>query len=98
MCFGGTRGAATAGIGDVRERTPAILAAYPSVQWAYLFGPITRSGASHPASEIDITLEGTTAAEYFAVWRDSERALPEWVVDVQRDSSENRGPPRDAPA
>jgi len=28
-------------------------------------------------------LEGTTAAEYFAAWRDLEYALPDWTVDVR---------------
>ncbi len=67
----------------VREKVPAILAAYPSVQRAYLFGSVTRPGAFHSASDIDIALEGTTAAEYFAVWRDLEHTLPDWMVDVR---------------
>jgi predicted nucleotidyltransferase len=58
----------------VRDKAPAILAAYPSVRRAYLFGSVTRPGAFRPTSDIDIALEGTTAAEYFAVWRDLERA------------------------
>lgn len=65
------------------ERAPAILAAYPSVRRAYLFGSVTRPGAFHSASDIDIALEGTTAAEYWAVWRDLERSLPDWTVDVR---------------
>lgn len=67
----------------VRDKSPAILAAYPSVRRAYLFGSVARPGAFRPASDIDIALEGTTAAEYFAVWQDLERALPGWMVDVR---------------
>ena len=68
---------------EVQNQAPVILAAYPSVQRAYLFGSITRPGAFHPTSDIDITLEGTTAVEYFAIWRDLEHALPNWTVDVR---------------
>lgn len=67
----------------VQRQAPAILAAYPSVKRAYLFGSVTRPGSFHPTSDIDIALEGTTAADYFAVWRDLERALPDWTVDVR---------------
>lgn len=66
-----------------REKSPAILAGYPSVRRAYLFGSVTRPGGFHPASDIDIALEGTTAEEYFAVWRDLDRALSDWMVDVR---------------
>ena len=71
----------------VRDKIPAILAAYPSVRRAYLFGSVTRPGAFRPTSDIDIALEGTTAAEYFAVWRDLERALPGWMVDAREITS-----------
>jgi predicted nucleotidyltransferase len=67
----------------VRSTAPAVLSAYPSVERAYLFGSITRAGAFHPSSDVDIALEGTTAKEYFAVWRDLERALPDWTLDVR---------------
>lgn len=67
----------------VQDRAAAILVAYPSVQRAYLFGSIVRPGAFYPTSDIDIALEGTTAADYFAVWRDLEQALPEWIIDVR---------------
>ncbi len=67
----------------VWDKSPAILAVHPSVRRAYLFGSVTRPGAFHPTSDIDIALEGTTATEYFAAWRDMERALPAWTVDVR---------------
>ena len=67
----------------VRDKAPAILAAYPSVRRADLFGSVTRPGAFRLTSDIDIALEGTTAVEYFAVWRDLERALPGWMVDMR---------------
>jgi predicted nucleotidyltransferase len=67
----------------VQDRALAVLTACSSVRRAYLFGSIIRQGAFGPDSDIDIALEGTTAADYFAVWRDLERALPEWAVDVR---------------
>jgi hypothetical protein len=67
----------------VRDQALAVLAAYPSVRRAYLFGSVTRPGAFDMASDIDIAVEGTTAADYFAVWRDLERALSNWIVDVR---------------
>jgi predicted nucleotidyltransferase len=67
----------------VREHALAVLAACTSVRRAYLFGSVTRPGAFDTASDIDIAVEGTTAADYFAVWRDLERALPDWTVDVR---------------
>lgn len=67
----------------VISKAPAILKEYPSVQRAYLFGSAARPGNFYPNSDIDIALEGTTATEYFAVWRNLEQALPDWTVDVR---------------
>jgi len=49
----------------VRDKAPAVLAAYPSVWRAYLFGSVTRPGAFHPASDIDIALEGDNGGRIF---------------------------------
>lgn len=66
--------------------TAAILAlapTFPSLQYAFLFGSITRAGQFHPQSDVDVALEGTTAEDYFAFWRELEKALPNWVLDVR---------------
>lgn len=67
----------------VLETALVVLKAYPSVRRAYLFGSVIRPGNFYPDSDIDIALEGATAVEYFAVWRDLEHALSEWAVDVR---------------
>lgn len=67
----------------VITKAPGILKVYPSVERAYLFGSAARPGNFYPNSDIDIALEGTTAAEYFAIWRNLEHVLPDWTVDVR---------------
>jgi len=44
----------------VREKAPAILSDCPSVHRAYLFGSVTRPGAFHTGSDVDIAVEGAT--------------------------------------
>jgi predicted nucleotidyltransferase len=67
----------------VHESAPAIISSQPSIRRAYLFGSVTRPGAFHPESDIDIAVEGATAHEYFSLWRALERALPDWMIDVR---------------
>lgn len=62
---------------------PAIIARFPSIQRAYLFGSITKTGAFHADSDVDIGVEGVSAPEYFAVWRALEEAFPEIFIDVR---------------
>jgi predicted nucleotidyltransferase len=68
---------------SVRQAAPDILSRWPSVQRAYLFGSITRPGAFHKKSDVDIAVEGVTAEEYLALWRALERALPDWAIDLR---------------
>jgi predicted nucleotidyltransferase len=68
---------------SVRKEAPAILSRWPCVHRAYLFGSITRPGAFHKGSDVDIAVEGVTAEEYLAVWRALERALPDWAIDLR---------------
>ena len=68
---------------DVCEKAPAILGRHPSVVRAYVFGSVTKPGSFHAGLDIDIAVEGTTAEAYFAVWRDLERVLTDWIVDVR---------------
>jgi predicted nucleotidyltransferase len=68
---------------SIRQEAPAILSCWPSVHRAYLFGSITRPGAFHKKSDVDIAVEGVTAEEYLALWRALERALPDWAIDLR---------------
>ena len=68
----------------IRTAVPSVLAAFPQVQRAYVFGSIVRPGAMlRSDSDIDVAIEGTLSAEtYFALWREIERAIPGWAVEV----------------
>ena len=66
----------------IHERIPDLLAVYPSVRRAYLFGSVIHPGTFHTSSDIDIAVEGMTVQEYFALWRALEQALPEWRIDL----------------
>jgi predicted nucleotidyltransferase len=68
---------------SVRAAIPAIVAKYKAVKSAYLFGSILRPGAFRPDSDIDIAIEGGSAEDYFALWRDLEEALPHWLIDLR---------------
>jgi predicted nucleotidyltransferase len=61
----------------------AILPHYSKVRRAYLFGSVVRPGAFRLDSDVDIAVEGVEAADYFALWRDLERAMPDWQVDLR---------------
>ncbi|RME49494.1 MAG: nucleotidyltransferase domain-containing protein [Caldilineae bacterium] len=71
----------------VMEVAPRILANYPSVRRAYLFGSVTQPGAFHDASDVDIAVEGVATEAYFPLWRALEEALPEWRIDLRDISS-----------
>jgi predicted nucleotidyltransferase len=62
---------------------PAIITRYPAIRTAYLFGSILRPGAFRSDSDIDIAIEGGTAEDYFALWRDLQEALPDWFIDLR---------------
>jgi predicted nucleotidyltransferase len=68
----------------VRIAVPSVLATFPQVRRAYVFGSMVRPGAMlRSDSDIDVAIEGTLSAEtYFALWREIERAIPGWVVEV----------------
>jgi predicted nucleotidyltransferase len=67
----------------VRAVAPEIVAGYPAVKTAYLFGSILRSGAFRSDSDIDIAIEGGSAEDYFALWHALEDALPNWFIDLR---------------
>jgi predicted nucleotidyltransferase len=61
----------------------SIFPRFPSVQRAYLFGTVLRPGALRSTSDIDIAVEGRLNAEdYFALWRELERAVGGWPIDL----------------
>lgn len=75
----------------VSKEAPPLMAERPAVHRAYLFGSITREGAFHAASDIDIAIEGEIDAEtYFALWHAIERALPDWAIDLRDISTHSR--------
>ncbi|NJN21474.1 MAG: nucleotidyltransferase domain-containing protein [Leptolyngbya sp. RL_3_1] len=66
-------------ISAIREIVPT----YPEITQVYLFGSITQPGHFHPHSDIDIAVAGTSAAAYFALWRDLEAADLNWAIDLR---------------
>jgi len=56
---------------------------YDSARRIYLFGSATRPGALRPDSDVDVAVEGISASDYFALWRDLEREAPEWTIDLR---------------
>ncbi len=65
------------------EAVAALMAHYPGVTAAYLFGSILRPGAFHSHSDIDIAVEGLAPEAYSSLWRDLEVALPHWFIDLR---------------
>lgn len=56
---------------------------YPTVRRVYLFGSVTKPGAFRSDSDIDIGVEGVDVAVCFGIWRDLERIVKEWLLDVR---------------
>ncbi len=67
----------------VRAAARSVLPAFPQVRKAYLFGSTVRPGAMRRDSDVDVAIEGHLSPEdYFALWRELERAIPGRVVEV----------------
>ena len=68
----------------VRTAAPSVLASFPQVWRAYVFGSVVRPGAMFRSdSDIDVAVEGDLSAEvYFALWRELERAIPGGATEV----------------
>jgi predicted nucleotidyltransferase len=67
----------------VRAAARSVLPRFPGVRRAYLFGSVLRPGAMRSASYVDLAVEGNLNAEdYFALWRELERATGGWPVDL----------------
>jgi len=67
----------------VRQAILACAPGYSSVRRIYLFGSVARPGAFRRDSDVDVAVEGIGTAEYFDLWRDLERAAPEWTIDLR---------------
>lgn len=66
-----------------RAAARSVLPAFPQVRKAYLFGSMLRPGAVRRDSDIDLAIEGRLSPEdYFTLWRELERAIPGYVVEV----------------
>jgi len=66
-----------------QDALASLLPDYPTVRRVYLFGSVVRPGAFRADSDVDIAVEGVGPAEYFALWRDLEEAMPNWTVDLR---------------
>lgn len=68
---------------EIKAVAPAIVVKYPAVKRMYLFGSILRPGAFRADSDIDLAIEGGSAEDYFALWRDLQEALSDWFIDLR---------------
>jgi len=67
----------------MRVAARSVLPRFPRVRRAFLFGSVLRPGAWRSESDIDIAIEGELSAEeYFALWRELERAAANWPIDL----------------
>ena len=73
----------TAAYAAVVGAIPLTAVPFASIQRVYLYGSVVREGAFHEESDIDVGVEGTTAEDYSGFWRELQRALPDWFVDVR---------------
>ncbi len=62
---------------------PTIIAKYPSVTIAYLFGSVLRPGSFQANSDIDIAVSGIEPQVYSSLWHELETALPDWFIDLR---------------
>lgn len=59
------------------------LPSYPDVRRVYLYGSVTQAGRFRHDSDVDIAVQGTNAEQYWALWRDLDRATPDWMIDLR---------------
>ncbi len=62
---------------------PTIIAKYPNVTTAYLFGSLLRPGSFQVTSDIDIAVLGIEPQFYASLWHELEIALPDWFIDLR---------------
>ena len=67
----------------LRSAARSVLPRFPDVRRAFLFGSVLYPGGLRSTSDIDVAIEGELdAQEYFALWRELERAAPGWLIDL----------------
>ncbi len=67
----------------LRTAVCSVAPRYPQVHRAFLFGSVTRPGGLNETSDLDVAVEGVLGAEdFFALWRELERAVDSWPVDL----------------
>jgi len=67
----------------LRTAARSVLPRFPDVRRAFLFGSVLRPGGLRSTSDVDVAIEGKLEAqEYFALWRELERAAPGWLIDL----------------
>lgn len=76
-------------LAKLKAVAPAVAANIPSVQQLYLFGSVIRHGQFHQRSDVDMGVVGTTAEDYFELWRQLEAALPAWPIDLREISEDS---------
>ncbi len=68
---------------EIKAVAPTIAAKYPAIKTVYLFGSILRPGAFRADSDVDLAVEGGSAEDYFALWRELQEAIPGWLIDLR---------------
>jgi len=72
-----------AALAALRQAARSVLPRYPAVKRAFLFGSVVQRAGLRATSDVDLAIEGDLGAEeFFAVWRDLERAAPGWEIDL----------------
>jgi predicted nucleotidyltransferase len=67
----------------LRNAVCSVLPCFPGVRRVYVFGSVLRPGAWRSTSDVDLAVEGKLSAEeYFALWRELERAALNWPIDL----------------
>lgn len=67
----------------LRAAVSSVAPSYAHVGRAFLFGSVTRLGGLGADSDLDVAVEGTLSAEeFFALWRDLERATDSGPIDL----------------
>lgn len=67
----------------VHAAARSVLPRFPAVRRAYLFGSVLHPAALRATSDVDIAVEAKLdAQEYFALWRELERAMGDRSVEL----------------
>lgn len=71
-------------LAQVLDKWPPLMAAFPALKRAYLYGSLTKPGWFRPDSDIDVALEGLPLEQEKALWDALEASLgDEFMVDLR---------------